>query len=135
MDISEVAKRSGIKASALRYYEKIGLIRSHGRVGLRRQYHPSVLEKLNLISLGKAANLSLEEIKAMFDGEKQLNINRPLLAAKAEQLNSEIKRLLAVRDSLEHVAQCPAENHLDCASFQKLIRKVSLTTKYSKETA
>ncbi|GAK87913.1 transcriptional regulator MerR family [Vibrio ponticus] len=94
-----------------------------------------MLEKLNLISLGKAANLSLEEIKAMFDGERQLNINRPLLAAKAEQLNSEIKRLQAVRDSLEHVAQCPAENHLDCTSFQKLMRKVSLTTKYSKETA
>lgn len=133
MDISEVAERSGLKPSALRYYEKIGLIRSHGRLGLRRQYHISVLEKLNLISLGKTANLSLSEIKQMFDHNKQLKINRQLLANKADKLTIEIERMIAVRDSLMHVAQCPSPSHLECASFQNLMRLVSLTPHKHKE--
>lgn len=56
MDIAEVTKLSGLPASTLRYYEQLGLITSIGRSGLRRQYAPNVLEKLNLISLGRLAD-------------------------------------------------------------------------------
>ena len=51
LDISDVARRSGVKPSALRYYEDLGLIQSDGRKGLRRQYDDSVLERLALISM------------------------------------------------------------------------------------
>ncbi|WP_444822943.1 MerR family DNA-binding transcriptional regulator, partial [Vibrio parahaemolyticus] len=43
MDIAEVVKKSGLPTSTLRYYEQLGLIRSIGRNGLRRQYSPEVL--------------------------------------------------------------------------------------------
>ena len=49
MDIAEVARRSGLPASTLRYYEERGLISSVGRQGLRRLFHPTVLERLALI--------------------------------------------------------------------------------------
>lgn len=52
MDIAEVAKRSGVPASALRYYEEKGLIASTGRSGLRRTFSPSVVDQLALIALG-----------------------------------------------------------------------------------
>ena len=55
MDIGDVSKRSGISASALRYYEEIGLIHSDDRKGLRRQYSNSVLDVLALITLAKEA--------------------------------------------------------------------------------
>lgn len=55
MDISEVAKRSGVPASTLRFYEEKGLIVSVGRHGLRRQYNANVLEQLALIALGRSA--------------------------------------------------------------------------------
>lgn len=75
MDIGEVAKRSGCLPSTLRYYEKLGLIHSVGRHGLRRQYTSKVLNKLSIISLGQMAGLSLTEIAMMFDEHQELVID------------------------------------------------------------
>ncbi|NOI79977.1 helix-turn-helix domain-containing protein [Vibrio tubiashii] len=122
MDIAVVSKESGLAPSTLRYYEKIGLIRSIGRNGLRRQYSPNILNKLNIISLGRAAGLSLEEIASMFDVDDELAINRNLLTQKVEQIDEQIKRLAIVRDNLNHVANCPQPSHLECPSFQKLMK-------------
>ena len=74
MDINEVARASGVPASALRYYEEKGLIASVGRRGLRRTFEPRVLERLALIALGRASGFSLEEIARMFapDGRPQI---------------------------------------------------------------
>ena len=54
LDIVEVSRRTGVPASTLRYYEEKGLIASIGRRGLRRLFDPAVLERLALISLGRA---------------------------------------------------------------------------------
>ena len=62
MDIAEVAKRSGVPASTLRFYEEKGLISSIGRQGLRRVFNDSILERLALIALGRAVGFSLDEI-------------------------------------------------------------------------
>ena len=66
LDIAEVAQRSGVPASALRFYEEKGLIRSIGRRGLRRLFDPGVIEQLALIALGQASGFSLDEIAGMF---------------------------------------------------------------------
>lgn len=124
MDIAEVSKESGLAPSTLRYYEKIGLISSNGRKGLRRQYSPKVMNKLNIISLGRIAGLSLNEISTMFDTSDELAIDRTLLTQKAVEIDIQIKRLKVVRDSLKHVATCPQSSHLDCLSFQKMMKSV-----------
>ncbi|HHX8454000.1 MULTISPECIES: helix-turn-helix domain-containing protein [Vibrio] len=123
MDIAEVVKKSGLPTSTLRYYEQLGLIRSIGRNGLRRQYTPEVLNKLNLISLGRIAGISLNEMAEMLN-HSEAYIDRDLLAKKALEIDEQIKRLKAVRDSLNHVASCPHESHMDCSSFQKLMKVV-----------
>ncbi|TOQ74734.1 MerR family transcriptional regulator [Vibrio parahaemolyticus] len=126
MDIAEVVKKSGLPTSTLRYYEQLGLIRSIGRNGLRRQYSPEVLYKLNLISLGRIAGISLNEMAEMLnhsEGSKPY-IDRDLLAKKALEIDEQITRLKAVRDSLNHVASCPHESHMDCSSFQRLMKVV-----------
>ena len=66
LDIGEVAQRSGLKPSTLRYYEEAGLIASVTRIGLRRQFPAEVLLQLKLIAMGKSAGFSLEEIAGMF---------------------------------------------------------------------
>ena len=63
--ISQVAKKSGVSASTLRFYEEKGLITSIGRQGIRRVFSPNVLERLELIALGRAAGFSLEEIGSL----------------------------------------------------------------------
>ena len=122
MDIAEVARKSGFPASALRYYEEKGLIAAVGRQGLRRTFAPGVLDQLALISLGQAAGFSLDEIGAMFSPGGQARIDRASLSAKAEELDTTIKRLKAMRNGLRHAAVCPAPSHAECPTFQRLLR-------------
>lgn len=122
MDISEVAKRSGVPPSALRYYEKLGLIRSIGRQGIRRAFADSVLDQLALIALGQNAGLSLQEIGSMLTPTGKAKIDRSVLAAKAREVDETIKQLRAVSRGLRHAARCPAPSHAECPSFQRLLK-------------
>lgn len=125
IDISIVAKRSGLPASTLRYYEEQGLIASIGRRGLRRVYDAGVLERLALIALGRAAGFSLEEIARMFGADGRPRIDRRLLADKADELGRTIRRLGALRRGLQHAAECPAPSHMECPTFQRLMREAN----------
>ncbi len=122
LDITEVAQRSGVPASTLRFYEEKGLIASVGRRGLRRLFDPGVLERLGLIALGRAAGFSLDEIALMFAPDGQPRIDRQRLAAKAEELDRTIRKLSAMRDSLRHAAACPEPNHMECSTFRRILR-------------
>lgn len=126
LDIAEVARASGIAASALRFYEEQGLIAPIGRRGLRRLYDPGVLERLRLIQLGRAAGFSLREIAAMFAPDGRPRIDRRKLATKADALDRTIRELGALRDGLRHAAACPARDHLECPSFRRLLRAAAL---------
>lgn len=122
LDISEVAKRSGVPASTLRYYEERGLIESIGRRGLRRTFDPGVLERLALIALGRQAGFSLDEIAAMFDPRGMAVIDRNMLTAKADEIDTLIQRLSAMRDGLRHAAACPAPSHMECPTFRRIVK-------------
>lgn len=121
LDIAQVARRSGVPASTLRFYEKKGLVRSVGRRGLYRLFDQGVLERLALISLGRSAGFSLDEIKRMFAPDGRPRIDRRMLAAKADELGATIRRLGAMRRGLRHAAACPAPNHLECPTFRRLM--------------
>ena len=121
MDITEVAKATGLPASTLRFYEEKGLIQSTGRNGLRRLFSANVIERLALISLGRSAGFSLDEIGEMFTPEGP-DINRTLLLAKADELDRTIEELASMRDGLHHAAVCKAPNHFECPKFLRLLR-------------
>lgn len=122
LDIGEVSRRAQLPASTLRYYEDRGLIRSVGRRGLRRLFEPAVMHRIALIKLGRNAGFSLDEIGGMFAADGRLRINRAKLIAKADELQQSIRQLTALRNSLLHAANCPAPSHLECPSFQRLMR-------------
>ena len=122
LDISEVAQRSGVPASALRFYEEQGLIVSTGRRGLRRLFDPGVIERLALIALGRAAGFRLDEIALMFGSDGRLRIDRQLLAAKADELDRKSAKLSAMRNGLRHAAACPAPSHMECSTFRRIVR-------------
>jgi DNA-binding transcriptional MerR regulator len=122
LDITEVARQSGVPASALRFYEDKGLISSTGRRGLRRLFDPGVLQRLALIALGRTAGFSLDEIALMFAPDGRPRIKRQMLADKALELDATIRELSAMRDGLRHAAACPAPSHMECPTFRRLIR-------------
>jgi DNA-binding transcriptional MerR regulator len=127
LDITEVARRTGLAASTLRFYEQKGLIKSMGRRGLRRLFDPAVLERLALIALGREAGFSLDEIANVFTRDASLRTDRQMLAKKADELDRAIRKLSAVRDSLRHAASCPARSHLECPTFRRYLKVAALT--------
>ncbi|MBD2079897.1 MerR family transcriptional regulator [Leptolyngbya sp. FACHB-17] len=90
MDITEGSKASGLPASTLRFYEEKGLIQSSGRNGLRRLFDASVIERLAVISLGRSAGFSLDEISEMFTPEGP-EINRALILAGIVNLTGDVQ--------------------------------------------
>ena len=122
LDIAEVAKHTGLRASALRYYEEKKLIRSIGRRGLRRVYAAEVVERLALIALGRSAGFSLDEIAQMFAPDGRLRVDRQKLAAKAKELDATIRRLTTMRDGLKHAAVCKAPSHMECPKFRRIVQ-------------
>lgn len=123
MDISQVAKRSGIAASTLRYYEKKGLIQSVARHGLKRVFPTNIMQQLALISLGQSAGFSLDEIRQMLGPNGQPEIDREKLRQKAKEIDDTIARLSSMRDGLLHAAECKATTHLQCPKFLKILGK------------
>lgn len=123
LDISEVARRSGLPASTLRYYEARGLIASVGRRGLHRLFEPEVLERLGLISLGRTAGFTLEEIAHMFAPDGRPRIDRARVSARADEPDRTIRRMAALSDVLRHVAACAAPSHMECPTFRRMVRE------------
>ena len=121
MDIAKVAKLSGVPASTLRFYEEKGLITSVGRQGLRRVFNANILDQLALIALGRAAGFSLDEIARMIGSKGKPNIDRELLANKADELDRTIQKLTGMRDGLRHAAACSAPSHMECPKFRRLL--------------
>jgi len=122
MDITEVARRSGLPASTLRFYEEKGLIASIGRRGLHRVFDPGVLERLALIAAGRSAGFSLDEIALMFAPDGRPRIDRKMLTAKAEELDRTIRKLTDMRDGLRHAAACRTPSHMECPTFRRILR-------------
>jgi MerR family redox-sensitive transcriptional activator SoxR len=118
LDIAEVSRQSGLTPSALRYYERLGLIESSGRNGLRRSYLPDIVARLMLINCARSVGFTLAQIGRFLvatPGDTQL---RALLAERAAALDEEIERLTRMRDSLRHAAVCNHSPLVACPHFK-----------------
>ncbi|EXG81238.1 MerR family transcriptional regulator [Cryptosporangium arvum] len=118
MDIAEVAASTGLTASALRFYERQGLIESSGRNGLRRTFDPGVLDRITFIGCARAAGFTLAQIGRFLvatPGDDEL---RARMAEKARELEQDIDRLTRMRDSLRHAATCTHAPLVECPEFK-----------------
>ena len=118
LDIADVARRSGLAPSALRFYEKRGLIASAGRNGLRRTYRPEVLERLALIACARGAGFTIAEIARFLQATPSDTELRARMAGKARELDNDIVRLVRMRDSLRHASTCMHQPLVECPDFK-----------------
>jgi DNA-binding transcriptional MerR regulator len=118
LDIGEVAARTGIAPSALRYYERESLLASTDRAGLRRQYDPNVIDRLAIITLAREAGFSIAEIRTLLATDGEPAEWKPLVAAKVASLREHIDRLEAIQTGLEHSLKCKSPNALSCPTFR-----------------
>ncbi|HEY1443903.1 MAG TPA: MerR family transcriptional regulator [Acidimicrobiales bacterium] len=117
LDIGEVASRSGMAPSALRYYESEQIIASVDRKGLRRQFPPDVLTTLAVVAMCRHAGFTLEEIKLVLatGGGPSWKV---FAERKRDQLRAQAQHLGTVADQLDHALRCPSPNVFDCEHFQ-----------------
>jgi MerR family redox-sensitive transcriptional activator SoxR len=120
LPIGEVAARSGTAASALRYYDQLGLITSERSGGGRRRYPRHVLRRLAFIRAARNVGLSLDEIAAALDtlpaGRTPTKSDWSRLSASwQERLDDQITALQALRDGLTTCIGCGCLSLRRCA--------------------
>ena len=118
MRIGEVARRAGIPASTLRYYESEGLIAKPVRVGGQRVYERSILDKLRIIGVAKAAGFSVAETRQLLRGFSHKTPPskrwRVLAEKKLNLVDEQITQLRGMKLILQAVLKCECPTFDDC---------------------
>ncbi len=119
--IGDVARRAGLATSAIRYYEREGLIPRAARSGGRRVYDETIFERLAVIDLAKRSGFSVAEIKRLVRGIDRDTAPGPrwrsLANAKLEELEARIAEAQRMRDLLRVVMRCECPSFSDCAGL------------------
>jgi DNA-binding transcriptional MerR regulator len=117
--IGEMARRTGVATSALRYYERIGLLPLADRVGQRRQYPAVCLERVALIRLYQSAGFTLAEIGRLLAATGR---GRPAWNHLAEQKVAELDTRIAdaqrAKNLIKHALKCRHRDLLACPNFR-----------------
>jgi DNA-binding transcriptional MerR regulator len=121
LSIGEVAAKARISVSAIRFYERRGLLPVAERVAGRRRFGPDTVRRLEIIAVGKRAGFSLEEIRRLLDSidrrapaHEQL---QTLAAGKLPEIDAAIERAQAKREWLAAARVCGCDSLDDCVLF------------------
>jgi MerR family redox-sensitive transcriptional activator SoxR len=123
MKIGDLAGRAGLNASAVRYYEKIGLLAPPQRTGGQRRYSSDALDRVLLIRFASEMGFTLDEIKLFLHGLRDNSPVGPrwkkLAHRKIGEINNSIQRSIRLKSLLQHLLQCR------CASLQICVQRLS----------
>ncbi|OBI04074.1 MerR family transcriptional regulator [Mycolicibacter nonchromogenicus] len=115
LSIGEVAHRSGVAATTLRYYERIGLLAPPARIGGQRRYDEAVLARLEVIGLCKTAGFALEEIALLFaDDAPGRPASKALARAKLAEIDAQLESLSRARAVIEWGMRCTCPSVDSC---------------------
>jgi MerR family redox-sensitive transcriptional activator SoxR len=119
MTIGELAASSGLKPSAIRFYEKTGLLPIAARKNGRRVYAAEAADRLFLIAFAKDTGFSLPEIKLLLHGFPQSITAgdrwRKLATSKIQQLEASITKARAMEEMLRSIMKCRCTTIDQCA--------------------
>ncbi|AXB41406.1 MerR family transcriptional regulator [Amycolatopsis albispora] len=119
LSIGELSERTGVPASALRYYDELGLVRPVARAAGRRRYAASAVRDVSVILFFREIGFSLAEIGRFLSGRRQGR--QELIEHKLAELAEQQRRIEAARAALEHGRRCPASDPVKCARFWSII--------------
>ena len=118
MTIGDMARRAGLQASAIRYYEKIGLLPKTQRTGGQRRYESGVLDYLEVIDVAKLAGFRMDEIRHLFHGfgkgTPAFRRWQLLARRKITEMDELIARAKKMKRLLEKADRCKCFDLEDC---------------------
>ena len=114
MQISEVAQRVGVRASTIRYYERIRLLPLPSRINGRRSYGADVLDRLVFIRFGIKTGFSLKELSVLFDNLDSRSARRKAAQGKLQSLRLQREKLELKENILRAVELCRCGTMHEC---------------------
>ena len=115
MTIGEVAQRAGVRTSALRYYEEVGVLPPAERINGQRRYDAAVLARLAVIRLAQDLGFSVAEIRSLVAGFDHVGVDS---ARWREQARRKLTELDALITRAEHMKQLlEASLHCGCLTL------------------
>jgi MerR family redox-sensitive transcriptional activator SoxR len=122
--IGELARHTGLASSALRYYERVGLLSPAARAGGRRHYGVSSAERVALIQLCQDAGFTLREIRALLAaGSRRGRPWARLAEAKLRELDSRIAQAEGAKMVVQHALACPHPTLFTCPNFRAALKR------------
>ncbi|TDD17780.1 MerR family transcriptional regulator [Kribbella turkmenica] len=125
--IDELAGRFGLATHVLRHWEDQGLLTPAARVGGQRRYDESHVARVVMIQRAKAAGLSLEQIRRMFEAPGGPE-RRRILAEQDAALDEQIREAHESKRLIEHALTCDQPDFTECPAFHQLISALSPRT-------
>jgi MerR family redox-sensitive transcriptional activator SoxR len=127
--IGEVARRAGLSTSALRYYERAGLLPPPARVSKRRSYDSKVIGRIRIILLTLDAGFTVKETKTFLSGYPLSTTPaerwRALATKKLAELDAQITRLAQMKSILNDSFQCRCVRIEDCEKYMPPTNRVA----------
>ena len=120
LSIGELAERTGVATSALRYYDELGLVRPAGRASGRRRYAESAVKDVGAVVFLRDVGFSLAEIGALLAGGERGSW-REVIDRKLAEVAEQQHRLEVARTALDHARRCPAGEPVRCPRFWSII--------------
>ena len=122
LTIGELAKRTGVATSALRYYEELGLLPAPGRVSGQRRYPESAVGLVGVILLLRDVGFSLRESKALLASRTPAGEGwRGLAQRKLADLDQQIAKAQTAKEAITHALHCPYDDITTCPTSSKVI--------------
>lgn len=122
LSIGQVAEQAGISVSAIRYYERNGLLPVAERVSGQRRFAEETVRRLGIIDVAKQAGFSLGEVRALLasidEGAPAHEQLQALAARKLPEVDALIERARRMRDWLAVASVCGCESLEDCGLFE-----------------
>jgi DNA-binding transcriptional MerR regulator len=122
LTIGELARRTGVATSALRYWEELGLLPLVVRVSGQRRYPESALGLVGLILLLRDVGFSLAEQKALLASHAVAPGDwRWFLRHKLADLDDQMAKAQTAREAIKHALRCPHEDIIECPNFARVV--------------
>jgi len=117
--IGELAERTGVPTTTLRYYDELGLVRPAARPAGQRRYAESAVKDVGVILFFREIGFTLAEIESFLAGEGEGR--QELIEQKLAELAEQQHRIEVARTALEHGQRCPAGEPMKCSRFWSII--------------
>lgn len=118
LSINQVTQQTGVRPSALRYYEELGLLHPVRRVSGRRQYDESVLQRLALIQTGQQAGFTLAELGVLLNNVLGSDGGRvdwhDLVDRKLKEMDALLRNIQNMKRLLEDIMDCDDASLAEC---------------------